>query len=451
MTPLPRLPLPQRARSNRIATALFASVFTLTLGSAASAAGLFDTVPDATGAQAEGPAAPTAAVRSRIVAIDTDYLEANLVPVGIDRAGDRLRRAPEQSSAQIDLFDGVSVSLTRDSLKKATGGGYVWTGSLQGRDGFGTLVISGGRVTGYIQDGLDTYQITPLSGGLHRISEIDSNRFPGDIVVPAPHREPFGASPDKTPDDASDLSEPLGKTTVTVLIPYTKKARKESADIKGDANLAISLANTALKNSGVKLKYKLVGTMEVKKYKEAGDDLAGFSADLDNLATNKGKFKPVHKKRNKKKADLVAMLRKSSSVACGVGYFVETPTPADAGSGFSVTTHNCVTNHSVAHEMGHNSGLEHDRYQVQFEPPYVNPPKTEYNFGHVNKNARIRSIMAYNRECVDNGYNCTRVPMYSTPKKKYQGDKLGIKKGKTGAADAGRRLGETMSAISKYR
>ncbi len=441
MTPLPRPPLRQQARSNRIVTALFASVFTLTLGSAASAAGLFDTVPDAAGAQAEGPAAPTAAIRSRIVAIDTDYLEANLVPAGIDRAGDRLRRAPEQSSAQIDLFDGVSVSLTRDSLKKATGGGYVWTGSLQGRDGFGTLVISGGRVTGYIQDGLDTYQITPLSGGLHRISEIDSNRFPGDIVVPPPYREPFGASP----DDASDLSEPQGKTTVTVLIPYTKKARKESADIKGDANLAISLANTALKNSGVKLKYKLVGTMEVKKYKEAGDDLAGFRADLDNLATNKGKFKPVHKKRNKKKADLVAMLRKSSGTACGVGYFVETPTPADADFGFSVTTHNCVTNHSVAHEMGHNSGLEHDRYVVS-----PTPPSSEYNFGYVNLDARIRSIMAYNTQCGSTN-PCTRVPMYSTPKKKYQGDKLGIKKGKTGAADAGRRLGETMRAISKYR
>jgi len=440
MTPLPHLP-----RSHRIATALFASVFTLTLGSAASAAGLFDSVSGAAGAQAEGPAAPTAAVRSRIVAIDPDYLEANLVPTGIDRAGDRLRRAPEQSSAQIDLFDGVSVSLTRDSLKKATGGGYVWTGSLQGRDGFGTLVISGGRVTGYIQDGLDTYQITPLSGGLHRISEIDSNRFPGDIVVPAPYREPFGASPDETPDDASDLSEPQGKTTVTVLIPYTKKAKKESADIKGDANLAISLANTALKNAGVKQKYKLVKTMQVKGYKEKG-----FTTDLANLRQNAGKFKPVHKQRDKKKADLVAMLRKNDGGLCGVGYFVETPTPADAIWGFSVTTHGCVTNHSVAHEMGHNSGLEHDRYQVAIEGG-GNPPKTEYNFGHVNKNARVRSIMAYNRECVDNGYNCTRVPMYSTPDKKYQGDKLGIKKGKTGAADAGRKLGETKSAISKYR
>lgn len=442
MTTNPRLP--GLHPSARVATALFASLFTLTVGSAASAAGLFDSVADTAGAQAEST--PAAAVRSRIVTIDLDYLNANLAPSGIDKASDRLSRAPQESSAQIELFDDTSVSLTRDSLKKAQGGGYVWTGSLQGRDGFGTLVISGDRVTGYIQDGLDTYEIKPLSGGLHRISEIDSSRFPGDIVVPAPYRLPFGASP----DDASDLSAPQGKTTITVLIPFTKKAKKESADIKGDANLAISLANTALKSSGVKQKYKLVGTMKVKKYKEAGDDVAGFSKDLDNLATNKGKFKPVHKKRDKKKADLVALLRKRSTIACGVGYFVENPTPADAIWGFSVTTHNCVTNHSVAHEMGHNSGLEHDRYQVALEGG-GNPPKTEYNFGHVNTNARVRSIMAYNRECADSGFNCTRVPMYSTPDKKYQGDKIGIKKGKTGAADAGRRLDDTKGAISKYR
>jgi hypothetical protein len=71
----------------------------------------------------------------------------------------------------------------------------------------------------------------------------------------------------------------------------------------------------------------------------------------------------------------------------------------------------CVTNYSMHHESGHNMGLHHDRY--------VDPiaPASQYHFGYVNTTAscRIRTVMAYNNQCTDSGFSCTRVNYFSTP------------------------------------
>jgi len=409
----------------------------ISFGTAASAAGLLAPLSGAEStAVTGGPAPSPQAVRNQLARIDLDYMENNLVPRGIDKARDRVRRAPDAGPVRIDLFPGVSVTVARDTLEKGHGGGYVWSGSVLGADGgFAVLVISGDRITGQIQAGSTVYTISPVGNGVHRISEIDPGLFPPEQMIPAPEREAPNSG-------AIEITNPEKRTVIRVLFPFTGKAKQQSTGIKDDAKLAIALANTAALNAGVNIKYKYVGVIRIRKFKEKA---GSFSSDLSKVTAGNGSFAPVHAKRNATSADLVAMLRGSGNF-CGIGWFVANPSAASAGDGFTVTAVNCITNHSVAHEMGHNSGLEHDRYVVS-----PTPPKSEYNFGYVNLAARIRSVMAYNNHCDDNGFTCTRVPMFSTPKKKYQGDKLGVPKGKKGAADSRRRLNETRSAIAGYR
>lgn len=428
------------AASRRYATFAAVALTAISFSAAASAAGLLEPLSGAeSSAVAGGPAPSPQAVRNQLVRIDLGYMESNLVPRGIDKARDRVRQAPDGRSVRIDLFAGASVTLDRDGLEKSEGGGYVWSGKVRGGEGgFAVLVISGGKITGQIQTGNRVYTISPVADGVHRISEIDSGLFPPETVVPAPVR----------PESAGDASEsgavqetnPEAKTKIRVLFPYTKKAKNQSAGIVADAKLAIALANTAATNAGVNIKYKYAGALKIKKFKEK---TGSFASDLSKVTAGAGNFAPVHAKRNAKSADLVAMLRKTGDY-CGIGWFVANPSAATAGDGFTVTAVNCVTNHSVAHEMGHNSGLEHDRFVVS-----PTPPNSEYNFGYVNLPAQIRSVMAYNNQCSPG--SCTRVPMFSTPKKKYFGDKLGVAKNKPGAADAHRRLNETRSAVAAYR
>jgi hypothetical protein len=430
----------------------FAARRLLAVGTVALAAASFATSASAAGlleplSQAESSsvtATRTAqTVRQQLVRIDYGYMESNLAPRGIDNAKGRLQQAPDATTVRLDLFPGVSLTLDRDSLKKASGGGYIWTGSVRGGDGgYAILVISKGQVTGQIQTGGKLYRVAPVEGEIHSVNEIDQGAFPGDIVVPAP------AMPDNGANEASETNpEATKKTKIKILFPFTKAAKQQSGNIGNDINLAVELINTAAKNGGAKIKYKLAGKLKVKGYSEGS-----FESDLSAVTGGKGKFRKTRKKRNRTKADLVALLR-SSGTYCGLGWYIANPSASTADSGFTVTAVTCITNHSVSHEVGHNSGLRHDRYQLVTNEGDPEPPTSEFNFGITNLNADIRSVMAYNSECADkqmDGY-CPRVPMFSSAKKKYEGDKLGIRKGKPGAADARRRLNQTRAGVASYR
>ena len=58
--------------------------------------------------------------------------------------------------------------------------------------------------------------------------------------------------------------------------------------------------------------------------------------------------------------------------------------------------------------LGHNFGLNHDRYVAG------DVPATDYNFGYVDKDKRVRTVMAYNDECVANHIDCQRYPLFSS-------------------------------------
>ena len=101
-----------------------------------------------------------------------------------------------------------------------------------------------------------------------------------------------------------------------------------------------------------------------------------------------------------------------------------------ASSAFGVTKRTCVSpNYSFAHKLGHNMGLDHDRYVNQTSDPYP------YCHGYVNQAAlvggapaskRWRTIMAYNSECTDNGISCSRLKRFSNPFQFIGGDRVGV-------------------------
>jgi hypothetical protein len=146
-------------------------------------------------------------------------------------------------------------------------------------------------------------------------------------------------------------------------------------------------------------------------------------------------------------ADLVSLFRKDGGF-CGIGWQPDNPGPGTAGLAYHVMNRVCVTNYSMHHESGHNMGLHHDRY--------VDPiaPASQYHFGYVNTTAscRIRTVMAYNNQCTDSGFSCTRVNYFSTPDFFAPGScQIGIPQDTAGAADNSRRLKETRAAVAAYR
>jgi hypothetical protein len=414
-------------------------------------------------------------VRERLVSLNTAAL-ATIVPVGLDKARNRLERAQGLSkTVTLELFPGLSVTAERTDIEAPDEGGYVWAGKANGdQASFVTLVIHNNSIVGEIQTEGRVYSVEQVSGGLHRIVELDQSKQLNDLHIPTlPGRFP----------NKSETTQPLGEpaelttvTTIRVLVANTYNARNEclvGGTVAQDQQcmqqritLAISKANQAFNNSGVLIKYVRVGGPTEVSYADTSVygantsnnytgvlcDLSGFINCFSTGNNKTGTFAAIRTKRDNFAADLVVLMRKMGA-ACGVAWVPDPPTASTANQGFSVVTstkggvYNCIEGNTLAHETGHNLGLHHDRY---VEPP---APISKFNYGYVDTapTGRFREIMSYPNKCNALSIMCTRIPYFSTPLKLYNGRKVGIAANHAGAADGARTLNVTRAIVGAYR
>jgi len=391
--------------------------------------------------------APTAGdpARQRFAKLNRAELAAHMVPLDMDRAPDRVRRAQAlDGRIEMALKPGLAVALKRSAVDRVPGGGYLWSADVLGRDGaYGSFLIERGQMLGAVHLHGTVFKIEPVTGVLHRITEIDPREVPGDIVVPAPPVIGGPGPRSMAPPDSGPEVRAAKKrrpTKIRMLVAYTDKARRASSNIVREIRFAVAWSNRAFKNSGVKIALKLLKTKSAKGYDE---DSTSYSQNLYDLQGGVA-FAGLRATRDRRKADLVALIREGGEY-CGVAFLDEPPTAATAGDGFSVTSRGPCIPATFTHEVGHNLGLRHDRY---VEPQ---APASKYNYGFVNTSALIRTIMAYRDRCSDIRLSCVRIQSFSTPRKTHEGAKIGQAKGRPGAADGARQLNRNRAAVAAYR
>ena len=116
---------------------------------------------------------------------------------------------------------------------------------------------------------------------------------------------------------------------------------------------------------------------------------------------------------------------------------------AFAPNAFSVVERVCASaNLTFPHELGHNMGAHHD--------PFVSTGDSTlfpYSHGYVDLVAHFRTIMAYNDQCAASGFNCTRIPFFSTPNLTQAGRPIG----NASTSDNSRTLGQTADTVANFR
>ncbi len=282
----------------------------------------------------------------------------------------------------------------------------------------------------------------PLPSGLDELRLDDLYILVTRICAPAAWEKWLA-----TLEFSGPLCEAEADAVIDVAVVYTPAAREAeggTAAIEARIDLVIATANEAYAASGIDHRLALVGRSEVP-YVETGD---GFT-DVDRLGEPEdGHMDEAHALRDRTGADLVSLMVAESNVT-GI---------ADLAGPFSLT----VRGWAFTHELGHNMGLLHDRYQVQH---HEGGARSHPAYGYVNqqafeagasRDAGWVTIMAYGTQCIDAGIPCYGASRFSNPRQHYKGDRLGVpygagQRGVTGPADAVAVLNVTGPAVAAWR
>jgi len=218
-------------------------------------------------------------------------------------------------------------------------------------------------------------------------------------------------------------------TTIDLLILYTNgfAAAYPGNQLGAQINFLVAVMNESLWNSKVNMQVRLVGTSQVQ-FRDTGS----LSEPLDALvgrgsAQDRAAFTGVNNLRNQLGADQVSLLRVfgSSNNYCGLAWTWLNVNSNFAGWGFSVVQvgrydtggggYSYCSDQTLAHEMGHNWGLNHNLGdQAIFN----------YSVGFRFGNGQYMTVMSYQSQ----GGNEQTVSHYSNPRVRYSGFKTGSKK-----------------------
>lgn len=210
--------------------------------------------------------------------------------------------------------------------------------------------------------------------------------------------------------------------TVDLLVLYDTASNNH---FNGQAATAIqgwvNQANTMHQNSGTDIQLRLVGALH---YDAAGNDMGQV---LGNIRTNAW----INERRNALGADFVTQVHRTG--ACGLGYVA-----VHRDWAYNVTGPTCG-GQVLAHELGHNMGLNHSRKQGD-----QSGARYRYGVGH-GVDGVFATIMAY-----PGVFNAPWMTRFSSPNGNCNGLPCGVPAGQPAEADASRALAEVKNDIANF-
>lgn len=320
---------------------------------------------------------------------------------------------------RLNLFDDASFGMVVEQRTEHASGFSVSGRLLEDETGSFHFVVREKLVVGIVRSPAtrQLFHISYAPDGSHRIVQVNESEMGVCGTNAAPHMT--SASPAVSElgsgGDAQCNEDPAND--ITVLIAYTAIARAaagSTAAIEAECQLAVDTANQTYANSQINTRLRLVHTVEVT-YDEVGtlpEHLARLQSPNDGIMDN------VHTLRNDYGADMVSLLVQDDDggTLCGWGYVMQTLSNSFESSAFSVVNRGCASsNFSLAHELGHNMGCDHDRENTTGGGLY------SYSYGWRftgSDMVQYRSVMAYAPG--------TRVGYFSNPNVTFKGAATGV-------------------------
>lgn len=337
---------------------------------------------------------------------------------------------PVRRTAALRLFPDLALEVELER-RSDPGVGPVWVGGVIG-DPLASVQLrrSGGSVAGSVTAGGRSFLLLPLSSRRAVVVETEPEMLPPDRALPLPDR--LRTSPPAAPPSGSGDREPRAASTIDLLVVIEREVAREvegqMAWLKEMIRTGVVDTNTALANSGVDAQVRLL-KIKRDRYPVEGGDGAFASRLLQDVTDPTDRhLAKTQRLREKLGADLVAVIMRRNTELCGLAWLAGARAgvqPDDADGAFSLTAWRCLINDTLAHELGHNMGAQHSR----FDPISSQLGAYDYSFGH-RVVLKFRTLMTYRCDF------CTPVLHYSNPDVVVDGSPTGVASGSEAAANA---------------
>ncbi|WP_363800657.1 reprolysin-like metallopeptidase [Lysobacter firmicutimachus] len=355
-------------------------------------------------------------------------------------------------------------------------GDWTWVGQLEHGGAADQAIITFGDRAAFgriAQPGKPALRLTLRDGQAwlvetdpNKIAQIDNSATrptAPDYLLPPKAAAGASAAAETVPfTPAAAAAAAAGATTIDLVLGYTNGF---AAGLGGASqavtrlNYLVEVANNGYRNSELGARVRLVQTVQVTyaDNTDNGDALEALTGT--RTVPVDPAFNALRAARDQYGADLVSLVRKFNepeNSGCGIAWLIGGGQRAisanDAGNGYSVvsdgrdagsggTTYFC-SDDTLAHELGHNMGAQHDR-DTASSSGTLQYGAFAYSFGHKQSSpSSFHTIMAYG----DSGQPGYLV--FSNPRITFCG---GQPCGVADWADNARALAQTMPIIATFR
>jgi hypothetical protein len=390
-----------------------------------------------------------------------------------DSSGDQTKIAKNLS---LQLPSGKRYAVTRAAVLPGLNDGKTFVGYFDshGEDYRIFVTETQGVISGFMLSPEGGIDLSTVESGLQREtfleSRIKANRVPvfghghDSLFLPHAAEDGSAAIPEKAHQQFDHISEEAKSTndrakagvqvTVDLLIVYNAgmvSRYGSEAGVLARLNTLVAITNSALAQSEVNLTIRLINATQVS-FPDA-TTIADALTAISPRSTNAIKG-VVDSLRDQHKADLVALIRPHNTAVnpgnCGLAWILGSggsEVSSVSEYGFSVVgdgndvngSNSFCPETSLAHELGHNFGLVHDRISA----PSQNGA-TNYGRGYLDTGAGFATIMAE--------FTRDRIARFSNPNTTCLGAPCGVSRTDiANSADSAGAILTTMDAIAAFR